>query len=413
MLDIPRVFLVAREDLLRAKLCALADQCHPPVQLATAVDCLEAQNAMADAAPDILFIAVAEEVLVATDQDNLDFATYIHEQEVGNVGALLEWVRHRPRPMKVGLLYPGPRSMGPSLMLRLMGCNYVFAENELREYFAQIIYEFWKANAATDRLTNPIFLSYVRSDASRVSPLYERLKKLQLVPWLDVNNLYPGEEWNPRIESVIRGAAFFVPFFSHESTIKRGVFRREIHLALQVAQERFANDCYIIPALLEDCQLPDELRPFHQVNILERDGLTRLLQTIVQGIYRRIPHGRGEEILIVDEDKVLRTQYEFTLRQAGYHPVLYDHPSCAQNAFEGRSYPVVILDLMGGEGISVLWAVQPWSLTTKVIVTTRPGDPSIAHFLPYIFRCLPKRPEFLSEIRLYVHEALQALRLHS
>jgi hypothetical protein len=60
-----------------------------------------------------------------------------------------------------------------------------------------------------------IFLSYKRQDLNRVEPLYESLKAVGFLPWMEVRDILPGRQWVPEIEAAIKSADFLVPLMSH------------------------------------------------------------------------------------------------------------------------------------------------------------------------------------------------------
>jgi len=48
-----------------------------------------------------------------------------------------------------------------------------------------------------------IFLSYGREDATTVQKLYQRLKGDGYQPWLDKEDILPGEDWQGKIQDTI------------------------------------------------------------------------------------------------------------------------------------------------------------------------------------------------------------------
>ena len=45
------------------------------------------------------------------------------------------------------------------------------------------------------RLTGPVFLSYAHEDETMVRGLYSRLQSARFQPWMDAEDLHPGERW--------------------------------------------------------------------------------------------------------------------------------------------------------------------------------------------------------------------------
>ena len=52
-----------------------------------------------------------------------------------------------------------------------------------------------------------LFLSYTRKDEAAVAQLYERLAAVGLKPWMDQEDILPGEIWQESILHAIRDSA--------------------------------------------------------------------------------------------------------------------------------------------------------------------------------------------------------------
>jgi hypothetical protein len=132
-----------------------------------------------------------------------------------------------------------------------------------------------------------IFLSYAREDEDKVKELYQRLSDAGFKPWMDKKDILPGEIWKSRIPQAIRESDFFLACLSRNSVNKRGWIQREIKDALDIWQEKLDSDIYLIPARLEDCEVPERLGDFQWVDLFEEEGWTRLVKAIQEGLKRR------------------------------------------------------------------------------------------------------------------------------
>lgn len=101
-----------------------------------------------------------------------------------------------------------------------------------------------------------IFISYAREDRESARRLYRDLRRLGLSPWIDTENLLPGERWKERIRKEIREATHFIALLSSNTVDKRGVVQWEIREALETLKQVPENQIYFIPARLEECQMP-------------------------------------------------------------------------------------------------------------------------------------------------------------
>ncbi len=99
-----------------------------------------------------------------------------------------------------------------------------------------------------------VFLSYAREDYSAVRRLFLDLKAAGFEPWLDDENLLPGQKWELEIERAIRTSDFFIALLSARSTSKKGYVQKEIRQALDVLNELPEEAVFFVPARLDDCE---------------------------------------------------------------------------------------------------------------------------------------------------------------
>jgi TIR domain len=67
---------------------------------------------------------------------------------------------------------------------------------------------------------------------------------------------------------------------SKASTSKIGFVNKEIKFALDAADERPEGERYLIPVLLEPCEVPDRLSVWHWVRLYESDGYNKLVVSL-------------------------------------------------------------------------------------------------------------------------------------
>lgn len=133
-----------------------------------------------------------------------------------------------------------------------------------------------------------IFLSYTRKDEDKVKELYQKLSDEGFMPWMDTEDILPGENPELVIQKAIQYADFFLACLSSNSVNRRGMLQVEIKEALDSFREYLPQDIYLIPVRLEDCEVPAELKErFQYVNMFEADGFTRLVKAIRVGMERR------------------------------------------------------------------------------------------------------------------------------
>lgn len=132
-----------------------------------------------------------------------------------------------------------------------------------------------------------IFISYAREDEARVKQLYQHLADAGFQPWLDREHIVPGMKWEPVIKKALKQSDFVLVCLSGASINKRGFLQREIKQALEQADEKLEHDVYLIPARLDDCEMPDALSEIQWVDLFEDDGWQQLLKAFEYGLKQR------------------------------------------------------------------------------------------------------------------------------
>src|SRR5205085_4466725 len=112
---------------------------------------------------------------------------------------------------------------------------------------------------------------------------YSALSSAGIEAWLDVAKLLPGQDWRKSIREAITGCSHFVTLLSRQSVGKRGYVQSELRHALDVLTEIPEGDIFLIPARLEECQIPyEELRSLHWVDLFPSfdKGVERIIRAI-------------------------------------------------------------------------------------------------------------------------------------
>lgn len=125
-----------------------------------------------------------------------------------------------------------------------------------------------------------IFLCHANEDKISVSEIYSRLKKEGFDPWLDKEDLLPGQNWREEIPQIIRSSKFVLIFFSTTSVSKRGYVQKEFKLALDVLDEIPVGQIFIIPVRLDECEIPINFRHLHYCDLFEKDGFEKVVKSI-------------------------------------------------------------------------------------------------------------------------------------
>ncbi|MEM8614788.1 MAG: SUMF1/EgtB/PvdO family nonheme iron enzyme [Cyanobacteria bacterium P01_H01_bin.105] len=133
-----------------------------------------------------------------------------------------------------------------------------------------------------------IFLAYANEDEKAVTDLYNRLKERGFQPWMDKEDLVPGQNWRSEIHKAIKNSDIFLACLSQISVTKKGYVQKEFRLALNHYAEMPLGAAYLIPVRLNDCDIPElrqeeygvNLIDIHWVNLFESDGFEKLVKAI-------------------------------------------------------------------------------------------------------------------------------------
>jgi hypothetical protein len=127
------------------------------------------------------------------------------------------------------------------------------------------------------------FISYAREDQATAIRLYNDLKRAGITPWLDHEDLLPGQNWEHEIRRAIRESRYFLALLSSHSLSKVGFVQSELKAGLRVLDEFPPDKAFLIPIRLEDCSPSDDrLRALNWLNLFPsyEEGLQKLIKLI-------------------------------------------------------------------------------------------------------------------------------------
>ncbi|CAG0958231.1 hypothetical protein ANAEL_00465 [Anaerolineales bacterium] len=125
-----------------------------------------------------------------------------------------------------------------------------------------------------------VFLCHSSDDKPEVKDLYNLLVEHGADPWLDVEKLLPGQDWNLEINKALDDSDVILLCLTKKSVDKEGYVQREIRIALDRALEMPEGRIFLIPARLEECDLPYKIRTYQWVDLFTSDGMGKLLQSL-------------------------------------------------------------------------------------------------------------------------------------
>lgn len=133
-----------------------------------------------------------------------------------------------------------------------------------------------------------IFLSYAPVDEQRVLEIYDRLRAEGHTPWMESEDLLPGETKTYSIRKAIKDCHFFLVLLSKRAVNEQGPFHKDLKMALDILDEKPEGRIYLIPVRLEDdCTIPERLSDIQPIDIVHERGWKKLLKAIETGMQRR------------------------------------------------------------------------------------------------------------------------------
>jgi formylglycine-generating enzyme required for sulfatase activity len=121
------------------------------------------------------------------------------------------------------------------------------------------------------------FLCHSSGDKPAVRELYQHLLADGFQPWLDEEDILPGEDWDETIRKAVRQSDVVIVCLSGTSINKTGYIQKEIKFALDVADMQPEGKIFIIPVRLEECKVPERLSRWQWVDLDKGSGYKKLL----------------------------------------------------------------------------------------------------------------------------------------
>ena len=104
--------------------------------------------------------------------------------------------------------------------------------------------------------SDSVFISYASEDFAAAKRLYRSLKDAGFNPWLDKENILPGQNWDSEIRDAIKSCRHIIILFSANLVGKIGYVQRELKEAILEQQNFPPSLVFIIPARLDNCKIP-------------------------------------------------------------------------------------------------------------------------------------------------------------
>lgn len=181
-------------------------------------------------------------------------------------------------------------------------------------------------------ITKRVFLSYAKENVDKVDDIYHFLHASGIDVWMDKYGIIAGEKWNQRIDSEIESSAVFIAFLSRASVSKTGTVQREFKFALEQQLKRPEGSIFVIPAMIEECEIPGMFSEYHCIDLTNLRGANALLESIKEVVEIRNKYATGDIIL----NKSKRPIHEYIVEEPEQN--IYNKDFVVVAPFKGMFY---------------------------------------------------------------------------
>jgi len=145
-----------------------------------------------------------------------------------------------------------------------------------------------------------VFLSCSAHDLNAARAYYEKFRAAGWIqPWLEEEDLLPGQDSRLEIEKAVRNADAVLVFLSSRSVSQEGQVQRQLKLALDVADEKPEGTVFAIPIRLDDCSLPHRLGSWKPVDAFPADRQERAYERILASLRLRADSAAGHASSVI------------------------------------------------------------------------------------------------------------------
>lgn len=157
---------------------------------------------------------------------------------------------------------------------------------ELKEKFVQT--SSISISTAEYKKAPEIFICHANENKDFADFLHEKLTASGLNPWLDSEKLRGGDKWDLKIVETLEKVDYVLILQSYELAKKhRGYVIKEINCALTQQLQFRRGIRFIIPVIIDDSTLLDELKDLHAVDLRDKNNINKLLDTITRDFTKR------------------------------------------------------------------------------------------------------------------------------
>ncbi len=124
-----------------------------------------------------------------------------------------------------------------------------------------------------------VFLCYANKDAEAANGLFDELASVGADPWLDKRKLVHGDDWEHEIKNAVAKADAFVACLT-SGFDQIGFRQKEVRWALDALELRPLGRGFVIPFIIEPCDLPEWSKRFHAGDLSKPTTFDELIRAV-------------------------------------------------------------------------------------------------------------------------------------
>ncbi|MCP4545316.1 MAG: TIR domain-containing protein [bacterium] len=125
-----------------------------------------------------------------------------------------------------------------------------------------------------------VFLCHSPKAWEQAKELYRRLQADGVRPWLESEDLLGGQTREDEIQKRVRECDVVVVLLGNAFHRQAGLEQQIIKWALEVHGKQPPGSIFLIPALVEECEVPDNFRDLAPVRLFEEGGYEKLKRSL-------------------------------------------------------------------------------------------------------------------------------------
>ena len=125
-----------------------------------------------------------------------------------------------------------------------------------------------------------VFLCHATENKPIVNGLFDDLVAAGFDPWLDTDDILPGQAPDIEIQKALRVCDIVIICLSSVSVAKEGYVQKEIKWAQSIQDEKPDGTIFLIPLRLDNCNIPFGLKDIQWGNYTAPDGFEKLVRSL-------------------------------------------------------------------------------------------------------------------------------------